>query len=76
MHAINISLLKDFFVEVVKTTCYLISRCPTTSVGLKTPKEVWSGTPSKYHVLKIFVFPNYAHMKASMKPILIGTHVM
>lgn len=32
-----------FWDEVVMNAAYLINRCPSNALGMKAPKEVWSG---------------------------------
>ncbi|KAG8485974.1 hypothetical protein CXB51_019297 [Gossypium anomalum] len=41
---------------------FLINRSPSISIEKKTPQEVWSGNPTNYSDLKIFVCPAYAHV--------------
>ncbi|MCI57868.1 retrotransposon protein putative Ty1-copia subclass, partial [Trifolium medium] len=36
------------------TAAYLINRCPSTGIDLKTPMKVWSGSPANYSNLKVF----------------------
>ena len=42
--------------------CYLVNRSPSTAIELKTPEEVWYGSPSDYFRLKIFGCLTYAHV--------------
>jgi ATP-binding cassette subfamily B (MDR/TAP) protein 1 len=56
-------LPKSFWGEAVNTAAYLINRCPSTGINLKTPMEVWSGRPSDYSNLKIFGCLAFAHIK-------------
>nr|GEW27349.1 integrase, catalytic core [Tanacetum cinerariifolium] len=71
-------LSKQFRVKAVNTTSYLVNRSPLTAIGLKTPKEVWSGKPSNYSDLRIFSCPVYAHVNdgkhepRAMKCIFLG----
>ncbi|XP_020270578.1 uncharacterized protein LOC109845717 [Asparagus officinalis] len=39
----NAGLGKEYWVEAVNTTCYLVNRLPSTAISCKTPEEVWSG---------------------------------
>ena len=55
-------LPKSFWVEVVSTTYYLISRSPST-IGLKTPMEMWLGHPTNYENLKNFGCVAYTNVK-------------
>ena len=34
---------KDFWAESMHTAAYLVNRCPSTALGLKTPLEAWNG---------------------------------
>ena len=69
----NAQLLKSFWAKVASTACYLINRSLK-----KTPKEVWSGSPTTYLDLQIFGCPAYAHVDngklepRSMKCIFLG----
>src|SRR4030067_1462565 len=56
-------LPKSFWGEAVTTAAYLINRCPSTDIDLKTPMEVWSGQPADYSTLKVFGSLAYAHIK-------------
>ncbi|KAK2414224.1 cysteine-rich RECEPTOR kinase [Trifolium repens] len=56
-------LPKSFWGEAVNTAAYLINRCPSTGIDLKTPMEVWSGRPCDYSNLKIFGCLAFAHIK-------------
>ncbi|CAJ2668093.1 unnamed protein product [Trifolium pratense] len=56
-------LPKSFWGEAVNTATYLINRCPSTGIDLKTPMEVWSGKPADYSNLKIFGALAFAHIK-------------
>ncbi|GJV06667.1 gag-pol polyprotein [Tanacetum coccineum] len=46
------SLGKSFWAKAVNTACYVIN--PSTAVELKTPMEMWTGTPVNYYDLHIF----------------------
>ncbi|WJX42094.1 hypothetical protein P8452_29365 [Trifolium repens] len=56
-------LPKSFWGEAVSTAAYLINRCPSTGIDLKTPMEVWSGRPADYSNLKVFGALAYAHVR-------------
>ncbi|CAJ2674023.1 unnamed protein product [Trifolium pratense] len=56
-------LPKSFWGEAVNTAAYLINRCPSTGIDLKTPMEVWSGKPADYSNFKIFGALAFAHVK-------------
>ncbi|KAH9752684.1 hypothetical protein KPL71_014795 [Citrus sinensis] len=56
-------LLKTLWAETLCTACYLINRCPSTAIELKTPYEVWSGRLADYTKLRIFGCTAYAHIK-------------
>ena len=50
----NSGLEKHFWVEAVRTTCYLINRSPATTLGGGITEEVWTGKKLNYSHLKIF----------------------
>ena len=56
-------LPKSFWGEAVSTAAYLINRCPSTGIDLKTPMEVWCGMPTDYSNLKVFGALAFAHVK-------------
>lgn len=56
---------QDFWGEAVNTACYLVNRSPSTSIDLKTPYELWSGSPADYSVLRVFGCTAYYHVKES-----------
>ncbi|KAE8683864.1 hypothetical protein F3Y22_tig00111166pilonHSYRG00202 [Hibiscus syriacus] len=51
---LNAGLPKSFWGEAVSTACYLINRCPSIAIGMKTPLEMWYGKPVNYNNLKVF----------------------
>ena len=55
-------LHKSFWAEACNHACYLVNRSPSTTIDLKTPFEVFFGTPANYSDLKIFGCPAYAHV--------------
>jgi hypothetical protein len=57
----NSGLSRKFWVAVASTACHLINCSPSTSIGKKTPIEVWSGSPYDYSQLRIFGCVAYAH---------------
>ena len=58
----NAGLSKKFWAEAINMACYLINRSLSNVIDLKTPIEVWSGTPADYLNLRIFWCPTYAHI--------------
>lgn len=42
---------------------FLINRCPSTTIDMRTPKEVWSGHPPNLNRLKVFGCVAYAHIR-------------
>eukprot|EP00253_Pinus_taeda_P004835 PITA_04835 len=77
----NSSLEKNFWVEPVRTACYLINRSPTTALVGGIPEEVWTGKKLNYSHLKIFGFEAFVHIPKenrtklddkSMKHIFLG----
>src|ERR1051325_7757471 len=56
-------LKKVFWAEAVSTATYLINRCPSTALDMKTPKEVWLGQPPNLDKLRVFGCVAYAHIR-------------
>src|SRR3954471_23054695 len=56
-------LKKVFWGEGVPTATYLINRCPSTALDMKTPEEVWSGHPPDLDKLRVFGCVAYAHIR-------------
>ena len=54
---------ETFWAKVVTIVCFLISRCPSTSLNMKRPKEVWFGHPPTYDRLRVFGYVAYAHIR-------------
>ena len=51
-----------FWVEVVKTACYIVNRSPSIAIGLKTAMKMWTGKPTNYshlHAFGYFVYVMY-----------------
>lgn len=59
----NVGLPRIFWAEAVKTASYLINRCSSTAIDLKTPQEAWSGRSSDYSHIRVFGCTAYAHSK-------------
>ena len=77
----NSGLEKHFWVQVVRTTCYLINRSPSTALDGGIPREVWTGKKLNYSHLKIFGCEAFVHIPKenrtklddkSMKCIFLG----
>jgi hypothetical protein len=58
----NLGLNRYFWAEAASTTCYLINRSPSITLGKKTPIEVWSGSQADYSQLRVFSCTAYAHI--------------
>uniref|UniRef100_A0A803QL95 Integrase catalytic domain-containing protein n=1 Tax=Cannabis sativa TaxID=3483 RepID=A0A803QL95_CANSA len=58
---LSVGLSKGFQGEAVITDAYLINRCPSSAINLKTPDEVWSGKPPDLTNLRVFGCAVYAH---------------
>lgn len=56
-------LKKVFWVEAVSTVVYLINRCPSTVLGMKTPEEVWLRHTLNHDRLRVFGCVAYAHVR-------------
>lgn len=54
---------KIFWAEAVTTAAYLINRCPSTALDLKTPEEVWTGKRLDLGNLRVFGCVAYAHIR-------------
>lgn len=73
-------LKKVFWAEVVVTTTYLINRCPSIALGMKKPREVWSGHPSDLDKLKVFGYVAHVHIRQdkvkliSLRCMFLGYH--
>lgn len=52
---VSTRLKKVFWVEVVVSVKYLINRCSSTALGMKTPEEVWSKHPPNLDRLGVIV---------------------
>ncbi|KAH9679582.1 Integrase catalytic domain-containing protein [Citrus sinensis] len=60
----NAGLDKKFWAEVVSYTSHLVNWLPSTTIGRKTPMEMWSGKHAQdYDSLRIFGCPAYYHVK-------------
>jgi len=58
----NSGLNRNFWVEVVNTTCYLVNCSPSTTIHFKIPIEVWSDKLVDYSMLRVFGCPTYYHV--------------
>ncbi|GKD01282.1 retrotransposon protein, putative, ty1-copia subclass, partial [Tanacetum coccineum] len=56
-------LPKTFWAEATYIAAYLINRSPSTIIEKKTPMDMWSGHPSDYGMLRIFVYVIYSHVE-------------
>ena len=77
----NFSLEKNFWVETVRTACYLINRSPTTALDGDILEDVWTGKNLNYSHLKFFGCEAFVHIPKenrtklddkSMKLIFLG----
>lgn len=60
---VSMGLKEVFGAEVVVTATYLINRCLSNSLGMKTPEEVWLGHPPSLYRLRVFGCLAYAHIR-------------
>lgn len=58
----NANCTAQFWAEAVMTVDYLINRCPSTAIGMKTLEELWSGHPPSLENLRVFGCVAYAHI--------------
>ncbi|KAK9212518.1 hypothetical protein WN943_001900 [Citrus x changshan-huyou] len=65
-------LSNSLWVEEVKTTCYIVNRSLSTTIGLKTPMEMWTRKLADYSHLHAFGCPVYviynAQERAKLDP--------
>ena len=59
----NVGLSKSFWGEAIATTCYLINKCPSQSIGLTGLMEMWPRQLADYSHLRVFGCLAYAHYK-------------
>ncbi|CAL2238507.1 unnamed protein product [Prunus armeniaca] len=68
----NGGLPDNFWAEAVNHASYLINRSPSTVLGFKSAKEVWSEKPVDYSKLRVFGCSAYAHIpsdeRSKLKP--------
>ena len=57
-------LPNSFWAEAAKTACYIVNRSPSTTIGLKTAMEMWTGKPTDYSYLHAFGCPVYVMYNA------------
>ncbi|KAH9670656.1 hypothetical protein KPL70_017059 [Citrus sinensis] len=57
-------LPNSFWAEAAKTVCYIVNRLPSTTIGLKTAIEMWTGKPTDYSYLHAFGCPVYVMYNA------------
>ncbi|KAH9726512.1 hypothetical protein KPL70_008282 [Citrus sinensis] len=57
-------LPNSFWTEAAKTTCYIVNRSSSTTIGLKTAMEMWTGKPADYFYLHAFECPVYVMYNA------------
>ena len=50
----NVGLSKEFWVEVVNSTCYLVNKSSSIPINCRTLKEVWSSSFFSFANLRIF----------------------
>jgi len=58
----NAGLNKRFWGVAINTSCFLISRTPSTAIRLKTPIEIWNGKIANYSNLRVFDCNAYYHV--------------
>ena len=57
----NAKLMRNFCIEAVRTTVYLVNRSHAIAINCKTPNEVWSRKLAHNSNLKIFGCPACYH---------------
>ena len=58
----NVGLEKEFWVEAVSMSCYLINRSPRAALDGKVAEEVWTSNELDYSRLRVLGCPDYAHI--------------
>ena len=51
-------ITEAFWAKALTTATYTINRSPNISINMKTPKEMWRGTPPDLSNLKTFGWDN------------------
>ena len=64
---IQSGLPKQFWVEAINTTAYLINRGPSVPLEHKIPEELWSGKDIKLSHLKVFGCIEYVHISDQIR---------
>ncbi|BBN68604.1 hypothetical protein Prudu_495S000300 [Prunus dulcis] len=68
----HVGLLDSFWAEAVNHASYLINRSPSTVLGFKSAKEVWSEKPVDYSKIRVFGCSAYVHIssdeRSKLKP--------
>ena len=65
----NAGIPKVFWAEEINIACYFINRSPSTSIGCKTPEELWYGSPASYNSLFENIYFSYFHVNdGKLKP--------
>ena len=60
----NAELPKNFWPEALAYACYLVNRLPSSTIGGKTPLEVWSEKADQdYDSLRVFDCPAITMLK-------------
>jgi len=60
----NAGLSKNFWAEALTYACYLVNMLPSSTIGGRTPLEVWSGKSAQdYDSLRVFGCPAYYLVK-------------
>lgn len=74
----SVGFVKNLWREIVMTFVYLINRCPSSAITLKTPEEMWTGKLANYQKLKVIRCLAYAHVKQdklkdiALKCVMVG----
>jgi hypothetical protein len=58
----GVGIGQEFWVEAVGTACYLVNKSPSSTLGDKTPQEVWTGKEPSLTHLKVFGCDAYVHV--------------
>ena len=60
----NIGLAKNFQVEAMNMTCFLIKRLSIVALDMKIEEEVWISNTIDYYAIRMFGFSAYVHVSS------------
>ena len=60
----NIGLAKNFQVEAMNMTCFLIKRLSIVALDMKIEEEVWISNTIETYAIRMFGFSVYVHVSS------------